>query len=236
MSALYIQALLTLRRKAAGKFHSASRIRAESKLLFHQALNDLSATIDQTAEDDYPLRYHGIINLPRNSAPLSNHIDLLERLVGKDQSIILAQPGKNDDLLWRCGEKAVPQKRNGFWPFGVDASKLEVPPRQRHYRRTRDEVLHWNRLAVMVPDSNVPALVRLLRKARGAVVAIVAADDGVCVIFRTDAQDYPSWQHWCRVLETRLADAGVYAGKISLSTLVPISRESRGRGSLLYLA
>jgi len=236
MSAIYIQNLLTLRRKEAGKLLSPSRARAESKLLFNQALKILSTTIEKTADDDFPERYHGILNLPGNEAPFSTQIDLFKRLVFKDQSLILAQPGKNGDVVWTLGQEALTGSRTHFWFPPVDAANLIVPPRQRHYRRTREDVAHWGNAAVMVPDSNVPGLVRFLRKVRGNVKAITAAEDGVCVIFRTDAHDYISWHLTCQMLEKRLADVGVHVIKISLGTLVPTSNESRGVGATLYLA
>jgi hypothetical protein len=233
---LQIKALLTQRRKPNGKIRSASHIQSEIKLLFNEAVNHLTAIIDRTADDDFPLRYHNVINLRHNRAHYYNHIDLFEILALPTQSLVISQPEKRDDVIWTSGEKEVPKWRNGFWPFPVNASKLVVPPHKRHFRRTRDEVLVWDRVAVMVPDSNVQALVRLLRKASGGVTSIVAADEGVCVVFRIEAQDYKSWQQMCRLLHRTLAGAGVHAEKISLQTLVPISRESRGRGALLFLA
>lgn len=79
-------------------------------------------------------------------------------------------------------------------------------------------------------------LVRFLKKGGGAVLAVVAADDGVCVVFRTNAADYETWQRCCRGLEKGLPLEGIAVSKISLQTLVPISRDSRGRGALLFLA
>ncbi|MGV3664233.1 MAG: hypothetical protein ACO1TE_28935 [Prosthecobacter sp.] len=236
MSAIYIQNLLTLRRKEAGKRLSPSHARAESKLLFNLALKILSTTIGKTADDDYPQRYHGIINLPYNQAPFSTQTDLFERLAFKGQSLILPQTGKKGDEVWTSGQTEVNASLKFVWPHAVMRDNLIVPPRQRRYRRTREDVVYWGNAAVMVPDSNVPALVRLLRKQRTTVKAIIAAEGGVCVIFRTEAEDYPSWQHRCAILERHLGNAGIHVDKISLGTLVPTSDESRGVGATLYLA
>lgn len=236
MSAIYIQNLLTLRRKQAGKFHAPSRVRAESKLLFNQALKVLSTTIEKTADDDFPQRYHGIINLPHNQAPFSCQTDLFEQLAFKNHSLILPLTGKKSDGVWSYGQTDVNASLKFVWPHPVKEANLTVPPRQRRYRRTRDDVVYWGNAAVMVPDSNVPALVRLLRKQRGTVKAIIAAEGGVCVIFRTEAENYPSWQHRCAILEKYLGSAGIHVNKVSLGTLIPTSNESRGVGSTLYLA
>ncbi len=233
---LQIKALLTQRRKLDGKPRSASQCRSEVKLLFNEAVNHLSTIIERTADDGFLLRYHNVVNLRHNRAHYYNHIDLLETLASPKQSLVIVQPGKRDDVIWTSGEKKVSKWRNGFWPFPVDASKLVVPPHKRHFQLTSEEVLTWDRVAVMVPDSNVQALVRFLRKAGGGLTLIVAANDGVCVIFRIEASDYESWLHVCRLLHKSLAEAGVHADRISLRTLVPISRESRGRGALLFLA
>lgn len=236
MSAIYIQNLLTLRRKEAGQTLSPSRARAESKLLFNQALKILTTTIKKTADDDFPQRYHGIINLPGNEAPFSTQIDLFERLAFNNHSLILPQTGKKSDEVWTFGQKEVNASLKFVWPHAVKQDNLTVPPRQRRYRRTRDDVVYWGNAAVMVPGSNVPALVRLLRKQRSMVKAIIAAEGGVCVIFRTEAEDYPSWQRRCAILEKYLGSAGIHVNKISLGTLIPTSNESRGVGSTLYLA
>lgn len=233
---LQIKALLTQRRKPDGKIRSASHIKSEVRLLFNESVNHLTGIIERTAADDFPLRYRNVINLRHNRAHYCNHIDLFEILALPTQSLVISQPEKWDDVIWTSGDKEVRKWRSGLWPFPVDDSKLVVPPHKRHFRRTRDEVLVWDRVAVMVPDSNVQALVRLLRKASGGVTSIIAADEGVCVIFRIEAQDFESWQQMSRLLHKTLADAGVHAEKISLHTLVPISRESRGRGALLFLA
>lgn len=234
MSAIFIHKYLTQRRRLARKFPSPSHAKAESKLLLNQLLKNLSSTIDKTGDDDFPQRYYGIINLPRNCAPVSTQLDLLHR-VACSHSLILRQTGKRDDLLWKSGEPDLTGAQLSFWPQPVNAANLVVPPNKRRYRRTRDDVAFWRNVAVMVPQSNVPALVRLLRKGRSAVKAIIAVEDGVCVIFKTETQDYPAWQHWCKVLKMYLNDAGIHVPEISLSTLVPTSNESRGVGSILFL-
>lgn len=193
----------------------------------------LIAKIDETADDDYAERYRGILNLARNRAPSATFTDLLEALGGMG-SLILSDPKEKDDVVFNAGE---PLKgfRKGAWPLSVDPSKLIVPPHKRHYRRTRDDVLFFNRVAFMVPDSNVPALVRVLKEFK-TVVAVTAAEGGVCVVLSTSCDNYEEWQQWCKRLEADLSARGVHSEKISLHTLVPISQDSMGVGAVLFLA
>ncbi len=232
---LNIKAFLGQRLKAAGKRRTQASLRAETALLHNDVAKALDSIIDKTIEEDFGERYHGLINLSPRRVSHHNHIDLLETVGVGNAALILTQPHKNDDVVWNWGSP-ITEWRDYMVPYPVDAGSLVVPPRQRHFRVTRQDVRVLDRIAVTVPDACVRNLVRFMKNHRGAVMAVVAAEEGVCVIFRTNATDYDGWQHWRRVVEKELYEAGVAFSPITLKTLVPISRESRGRGALLHLA
>jgi len=236
MSAIFnIKGFLAERRKAAGKHHSKGRLEAEAELLRNDIEKYLASKIDDSAEDEFPERYQGLINVSKRRIAHHGYLDLFEAMTSNVGNLILTKPRKNDDVVWTPG-KELQGWRGNVWPLPVAETNLVVPPHKRHYRMTRHDVLRWDCAAVMVPDGCVGHLVRFLKKGGGAVLAVVAADDGVCVVFRIHATDYETWQRCCRALERGLPLEGIAVSKISLQTLVPISRESRGRGALLYLA
>lgn len=215
-----------------GETFSAEQIKAEVQLLgkdidqmltdqFHRAIQDSSFT----------LKYAKIINLSPRPIGSHGYEDMFRSLCSSGQGLILKGMRREAGLLWTRDTELL-STRDHFRPFPVDAG-IELSDT---YRFTRRDVATWDRAAAFVPDNNIAALITMLRQGKHGIRSVVAAEGGVMVLFAVQARDYQKWHTECQRLFYRCQDAHLKIAKFSMHTLVPISREARGRGSLLFLA
>jgi hypothetical protein len=232
---LNVLALLTDIRSAAGKKDSQTMLKARTQVLLRETKGILATEIERTGDDEFSQKYGDIIlESPRLFSTITTD-DLFRSLARMGQSVVLKRLHKRGDSVWAWFEE--PEVwRNSFWPFPVNGADLFVRRDGSHYHLTRAQVLNWDRVAIFVDDRYIPHLVKLVRDSAYFFRAVVAAKGGVMVICRVDAQDFVTWQNGCRKLKAWLISHHVGVGRISMHTLVPISRESRGPGALIYLA
>lgn len=220
----------------ANEHFTQTHISAETQLLRKEVEQNLASTFDKVIVDStFTFKYADIINL--SPCPIGDHgyQDLLRSLSTPEHGLVLKRPQKDLGVLVN-GDTQVTSMRDSFCPLPVDHQTLASSTRRQSLNLTRRNFAVWDRAAVPVPDREIPHLVHWIGKGPYVVRAITAADGGVMVIFGVDAHDYDTWRAEGRRLRQWYADRELMLDKFSLHTLVPISRESRGRGALLYLA
>lgn len=213
-----------------------AQIKAEGQLLHQGVEAALGKLFDAAQEDEAFSRYVApLVNKSPQPVSTLTYEDLLSALASPGQTLITLRPHKKHDVLWQ-GKGTSKEWRGFVRPFPVNAGALAIRRRQIHYAVTRGEILTWDRAATKIPTSSLEAFMRFHKNHKHRIRAIVADKDGVMVIFNVVAHDYSSWRKSTMKLWALLAKNSVDAKRFKLGQLVPISRESRGRGSLLYLA
>lgn len=208
-------------------------IKAETQLLRREIEQGITSAFDKAIEESsFARKYSAIVNLSPVSIGDLDYQTLFRRLCGPEQGLIMKSRTHEDGILW-TPDSTLRGWRDHFMPHPLDLTRL---PTEKGRLLTRQHVARWNHVAVLVLDESVPTLVQMIRGARHRFEYIVAGDGGVMVGFKCQANCYRWWKSACASIRTWCVDNNVKIGKISLHTLVPVSRESRGRGALLYLA
>ena len=68
------------------------------------------------------------------------------------------------------------------------------------------------------------------------ILAVVADEGNIVVLFEVDAVDYADWRRKCRMISRYMAELGGPNLEFRVDTLVPLQIGSRERGTILYLA
>lgn len=213
-----------------------AQIKAEGQLLHQSVEAALGKLFDAAQEDQaFSRDVAPLVNKSPKAISTLTYQELLAALATPDQALILMRPHKKEDVIWQ-GKGTDKEWRGFVRPFPVNPDNLAIRSHQIHYSVTRGEITNWNRAATTVPTSSLEAFMRFLKNHSHRIRAVVADKDDVMVIFNVVASDYPSWRKSTIELWHLLTKRGVNAERFRLGRLVPISRESRGRGALLYLA
>lgn len=213
-----------------------AQVKIESQFLQHSANAALEDVFDAALgyEGFSPEHAELMMKSPKAISTLT-YEDLLSALASPGQTLITLRPHKKHDVLWQ-GKGTGGEWRGFVRPFPVNAGALAIRRRQIHYAVTRNEILTWDRAATKIPTSSMEAFMRFMKNHKHRIRAVVADKDGVMVIFNVVAHDYLSWRKSTITLWALLTKNGVNADRFKLGRLVPISRESRGRGALVFMA
>lgn len=213
-----------------------SQVKAECLLLRQRIESALEKEFDSALKDTgFSRDFAEVINRSPQRIDAVTYESLLDSLAKENQALVLMRPHQKGDVVWQ-GKGTAREWRDYVRPMPVRAHMLQVPPRRIHYRVTRDEIAVWQQAATFIPTSSLEALMRFRDKDIDRIRAIVADRNGVVVIFNVVAHDYQSWRKSTMKLWDVLTANGVAAKRFTLGRIVPISRESRGRGAVLYLA
>lgn len=175
-----------------------------------------------------------IVRSPRPVAE-TGFEDLFHALTTPEQSLVLKRAGYRGDLVW-SRTQPLEGSYHTLWPFPVDVTRLQTQGNGSHYRLNQAQVLVWNRAAVFIEQRSLGEFKNCLHLRGQQVRAITQSSDGVVAIFDIEADGFLMWRRGVRDLSSSLTLRGVKHAPISMHELVPISRDSRGFGSLLYLA
>lgn len=215
-----------------GERFSPAQIKAEAQLLRKEIEQGITDKFHLAIQDSsFTSKYVDIINQSPRAIGSHDYESMFSGLCPPGQGLILKGTRREEGILW-TRDTELHSWRDHFWPFPVDS----LTTLSTSLNLTRRHVTQWNRAAVLVPYAAIPALVGVLRTGRMPVRSIVAAEGGVMVIFGVNADNFQMWQSECHRVRSWCADRELKFGKFSMHTLVPISRESRGVGALLYLA
>lgn len=213
-----------------------AQVKIESQFLQPSANKALADTFDAAlGNQGFSPHYAELMMKSPKAIHTLTYEDLLSALASPGQTLITLRPHKKQDILWQ-GKGTGGQWRGFVRPFPVNPDNLAIRSHQVHYNVTRAEILSFDRAATKIPTSSLEAFMRFLKNHKQRIRAVVADKDGVVVIFNVVAHDYSSWRKSTMKLWDLLTKNGVDAKRFKLGQLVPISREYRGRGSLLYLS
>lgn len=161
--------------------------------------------------------------------------NLFRSLSQPGQSFVLREVQPGGKHLWSWEEKQHGREAK-FWPFPVDASALRLRKDNRPYAPNRTQVLNWDRAVVFIDPSSLAKFAEYLRLPEKKVRAVIQSSDSVVAIFAIQATYYLLWRDRVRALSCSLKSRGVLHKPISMQDLAPIPNNSRGDGSLIYLA
>lgn len=215
---------------------TSAQVKMECQFL-HDGANAAVEKVFDTALGDQAFRpdYAELMMKSPKAIHTLTYEDLLSALASPGQTLITLRPHKKHDVLWQ-GKGTLKEWRGFVRPFPVNAGALAIRRRQIHYAVTRGEILSFDRAATKIPTTSLESFKRFLKNHKHRIRAVVAEKDGVMAIFNVVAHDYLSWRKSTMTLWALLTKNGVDAERFKLGRLVPISRESRGLGALLYLA
>lgn len=210
---------------------------AHSMLLYRSLPSLVSQQFDLALmAPDFGEMYADLIQASPQAPHTLGQFDLFSKFSDIDDHFIVVSPGSRmEDMLWNYQDSDA-FGRDYVWPFAVSPEDVVRKPGALRYRRTRADVMKWYVATLSISRDELPWIMDLIDTEGMPILAVVADEGNIVVLFEVDAVDYADWRRKCRMISRYMAELGGPNLEFRVDTLVPLQSGSRERGTILYLA